>query len=119
VYDSAIAGKQAMTQGNAGQGDRHVGNKSAGQNYPTGQGARSASGGQNNNLSRYPAHVQHQQQQGARYAVQHQGEGQPRHKMMEILPLRGHDTRNLSNSSISRTSSMSNTSKTSRCSSKT
>jgi hypothetical protein len=38
-------------------------------------------------------------------------------KMMEILPLRGYDTSDLSNSSISRTSSMSNTGKTSRCSS--
>jgi hypothetical protein len=33
-------------------------------------------------------------------------------KMMGILPLRGQDTSNLSNSSISRTSNMSNTSKT-------
>jgi hypothetical protein len=45
VYDPAIAGKQAMMQANAGQGDRHVGNKSAGQNYPAEQGARSAGGG--------------------------------------------------------------------------
>jgi hypothetical protein len=61
VYDPAIAGKQAMTQGNAGQGDRNVGNKSVGQNYPVGQGARSAGGGRNNNLPRYPAQFQHQQ----------------------------------------------------------
>jgi hypothetical protein len=80
VYDPAIAGKQAMTQGNAGQGDRQVGNKSASQNYPTGQGARSAGGGQNNNLTRYPAQVQHQQQQGAGYVVQHQGGGQPKYQ---------------------------------------
>jgi hypothetical protein len=53
VYDSAITGKQAMTQRNASQGDRHVGNKTAGQNYPAGKGARSAGGGQNNNLPRY------------------------------------------------------------------
>jgi hypothetical protein len=50
VYDPAITEKQAMMQGNAGQGDRHVGNKSAGQNYPAGQGARSAGGGRNNNI---------------------------------------------------------------------
>jgi hypothetical protein len=61
VYDPAIAGKQAMTQGNAVQGDQHVGNKSAGQNYPAGQGACSAGGGWNNNLPRYPVQVQHQQ----------------------------------------------------------
>jgi hypothetical protein len=30
VYDPAIAGKQAMTQGNASQRDRNIGNKSAG-----------------------------------------------------------------------------------------
>jgi hypothetical protein len=59
VYDLAITGKQAMMQRNAGQGDRNVGNKSAGQNYPAGRGARSAGGGQNNNLPRYPAQVQH------------------------------------------------------------
>jgi hypothetical protein len=40
-------------------------------------------------------------------------------KMMEILPLRGQDISNLSSSSISKTRSMSNTSKTSRRSSKT
>jgi hypothetical protein len=61
VYDPAIAGKQAMTQGNAGQGDRYVGNKSTGQNYPAGQGAHSAGGGQNNNIPHYPAQVQEQQ----------------------------------------------------------
>jgi hypothetical protein len=38
-------------------------------------------------------------------------------KMMEILPLRGQDTSNLGSNNISRTSSMSNTSKTSRRSS--
>jgi hypothetical protein len=61
VYDPAIAEKKAMTQGNAGQGDRNVGNKSAGQNYPVGQGARLAGGGRNNNLPRYPTQFQHQQ----------------------------------------------------------
>jgi hypothetical protein len=30
VYDPAIAGKQAIVQGNAGQGDWNVGNKSTG-----------------------------------------------------------------------------------------
>jgi hypothetical protein len=80
VYDPAIAKKQAMTQGNADQGDRHVGNKGAGQNYLAGQGARLAGGGRNNNLPQYLAQVQHQQQQGARYAVQHAGGGQPRHR---------------------------------------
>jgi hypothetical protein len=73
VYDPAIAGKKAVTQGNAGQGDRNVGNKSAGQNPPAGQGAHSAGGGRNNNISRH-------QQQGAGYVVQHQGGGQPRHR---------------------------------------
>jgi hypothetical protein len=73
VYDSAIAGKQAMVQKNAGQGDKNVGNKSAGQNMPAGQGARSAGGGRNNSDTR-------RQQQGAGYAVQQQGAGQPRHQ---------------------------------------
>jgi hypothetical protein len=72
VYDPAIAGKQAMTQGNAGQGDQHVGNKNASQNYSAEQGARSAGGGQNNNIASYPTQVQHQQKQGAEYAMQHQ-----------------------------------------------
>jgi hypothetical protein len=45
VYDPAIAEKQAIVQGNAGQGDKNVGNKNAGQNMPAGQGARSAGGG--------------------------------------------------------------------------
>jgi hypothetical protein len=40
-------------------------------------------------------------------------------KMMEILPFRGQDTSNLGSSNISRASSISNTSKTSRRSSKT
>jgi hypothetical protein len=52
VYDPTIAGKQAMVQGNAGQGDRNVGNKSASLNAPAGQGARSAGGGQNNSATR-------------------------------------------------------------------
>jgi hypothetical protein len=38
VYDPAIIGKKAVTQGNAGQGDRNVGNNSAGQNPPARQG---------------------------------------------------------------------------------
>jgi hypothetical protein len=52
VYDLAIVGKQAMVQGNASQGDRNVGNKSAGQNVLAGQGARSAGAGQNNSATR-------------------------------------------------------------------
>jgi hypothetical protein len=52
VYDPAIAGKQAIVQGNAGQGGKNVGNKSAGQNVLAGQGARSASGGRNNSAAR-------------------------------------------------------------------
>jgi hypothetical protein len=73
VYDLAIAGKKAVMQGNANQGDQNVGNKSACQNPPVGQGARSAGGGWNNNMSRC-------QQQGTGYVVQHQGGGQPRHR---------------------------------------
>jgi hypothetical protein len=73
VYDPAITGKQVMVQGNACQGDRNVGNKSAGQNVPAGQGARSAGGGRNNSAAQ-------RQQQGAGYAVQQQGGGQPRHR---------------------------------------
>jgi hypothetical protein len=73
VYDLTIAEKQAMVQENAGKGDRNIGNKSAGQNPPAGQGARLAGGGRNNNMSQ-------RQQQGAGYVVQHQGGGQPRHR---------------------------------------
>jgi hypothetical protein len=73
VYDPEIAGKQAMVQENAGQGDQNVGNKSASQNPPAGQGACSTGGGRNNNMSRC-------QQKGAEYVVQHQGGGQPRHR---------------------------------------
>jgi hypothetical protein len=73
VYDSAIAGKQVVVQGNAGQGDKNVGNKSAGQNMPAGQEARLAGGGQNNSATWC-------QQQGTGYAVQQQGAGQPRHR---------------------------------------
>jgi hypothetical protein len=73
VYDPAIAEKQAMTQGNIGQGDQNFGNKSAGQNPLAGQGARSTGGGRNNNMSWH-------QQQGTGYVVQHQGGGQPRHR---------------------------------------
>jgi hypothetical protein len=73
VYDLAIAGKQAMVQANADQGDWNVGNKSADQNILVGQGARLAGGGQNNSAAQ-------RQQQGAGYAVQQQGGGQPRHR---------------------------------------
>jgi hypothetical protein len=62
VYDPAIAGKQAIVQGNVGQGSKNVGNKSADQNMPAGQGARSAGGGRNNSAAR-------RQQHGAGYAV--------------------------------------------------
>jgi hypothetical protein len=70
-----MAGATYPPASGASKGDWHVGNKSASQNYPVGQGARSAGGGRNNNLPRYLAQVQHQQQQGAGYAVQHQGGG--------------------------------------------
>jgi hypothetical protein len=91
---------------------------SAGQNYLAGQGARSTGGGRNNNLPWYSAQVQ--QQQGARYAVQHQGGGnRDIGIMMEILPLRGQDISNLGSCSIRGASSMSSTSKTSRRSNKT
>jgi hypothetical protein len=73
VYDPAIAGKQAVVQENAGQADKNVGSKHAGQNVPARQGARSASGGRSNGAAR-------RQQQGAGYAVQQQGAGQPRHR---------------------------------------
>jgi hypothetical protein len=53
VYDPAIAGKQAMVQKNAGQGDKNVSNKSTGQNVPAGQGAHSAEADQNNSASRH------------------------------------------------------------------
>jgi hypothetical protein len=62
VYDPVIAGKQAMVQGNAGQGDRNIGNKSVGQNVPARQGARSARAGRNKIAAR-------RQQQGAEYVV--------------------------------------------------
>jgi hypothetical protein len=68
VYDPAIAGKQAIVQGNASQGDQNVGNKSVGQNVPAGQGACSAGGGRNNSAA-------WRQRQGAGYMVQHQGGG--------------------------------------------
>jgi hypothetical protein len=73
VYDPAITEKQAVVQENAGQADKNVGNKHAGQNVPAGQGARSAGGGRSNSAAR-------RQQQGARGAVQQQGAGQPRHR---------------------------------------
>jgi hypothetical protein len=47
VYDPAIAGKQAMVQGNAGQGDQNIGNKSAGQNVPAGQNIPTGQGDRN------------------------------------------------------------------------
>jgi hypothetical protein len=73
VYDPAIAGKQAVVQKNAGQADKYVGRKSAGQNVPAGQGAVSAGGGRSNSAAR-------RQQQGAAGAPQQQGAGQPGHR---------------------------------------
>jgi hypothetical protein len=73
VYDPVVAGKQAVVQKSAGQADKNVGSKKAGQNVPAGQGAASASGGRSNSASR-------RQQQGAGHAVQQQGTGQPRHR---------------------------------------
>jgi hypothetical protein len=73
VYDPAIAKKQVMVQGNVGQGDQNISNKSVGQNVPAGQGARSAGAGQNNSATLC-------QQRGTGYAVQQQGGGQPRHR---------------------------------------
>jgi hypothetical protein len=52
VYDPAITRKQAVVQGNVGQADKNVGNKSAGQNMSAEQGARSADGGRNNSAAR-------------------------------------------------------------------
>jgi hypothetical protein len=72
VYDPAIAGKQAMVQKSAGQADKNVGSKKAGQNVPAGHRAASAGGGQSNSAAQ-------RQQQGAGHAVQQQGTGQPRH----------------------------------------
>jgi hypothetical protein len=59
VYDTAVTGKQAVTQGNVGQGDRHVGNQNVGQNYPARQGACSVGGGRHSNITRYPTKAQH------------------------------------------------------------
>jgi hypothetical protein len=73
VYDPAITGKQAVVQENAGQANKNVSNKHAGQNVPAEQGARSAGGGQSNSAARH-------QQQGAGGAVQQQGTGQPRYR---------------------------------------
>jgi hypothetical protein len=73
LYDPAIAGKLAVVQKSAGQANKNVSSKKAGQNVPAGQGAASAGGGQSNNAAR-------RQQQGAGHAVQQQGTGQPRHR---------------------------------------
>jgi hypothetical protein len=92
VYDPAIAEKQAIVQKNAGEADKNVGNKNAGQNVPAGQGARSAGGGRSNSDAR-------RQQQGAGYAVQQQGAGQPRHREDDgNSALRGRDINNSSSS---------------------
>jgi hypothetical protein len=65
--------KASNFQENVSQGDKKVGNKSAGQNVLAGEGARSTNGGRNNSAAR-------RQQQGAGYAVQQQGAGQRRHR---------------------------------------
>jgi hypothetical protein len=52
VYDPAITGKQAMVQKSAGQADKNVSSKKAGQNVPAGQGAASAGGGRSNSAAR-------------------------------------------------------------------
>jgi hypothetical protein len=54
VYDSAIVRKQAIVQKSAGQADKYVGSKKAGQNVPAGQGAASAGGGRSNSAARRP-----------------------------------------------------------------
>jgi hypothetical protein len=51
VYDPAITKKQAIVQGNAGQADKNVSNKSASQNMLARQGACSAGGGRNNSAA--------------------------------------------------------------------
>jgi hypothetical protein len=73
VYDPAIAEKQAIVQKSAGQADKYVGSKKAGQNMPAGQGAASADGGRSISAAR-------RQQQGTGGAAQHQGVGRPRHR---------------------------------------
>jgi hypothetical protein len=73
VYDPAIAEKKEIVRKSAGQADKNVGSKKAGQNVPVGQGAGSASGGQSNSATK-------RQQQGAGGAAQQQGAGQPRHR---------------------------------------
>jgi hypothetical protein len=107
VYDPAITGKQVMVQGNAGQGDRNVGNKSAGQNVLAGQGARSAGGGRNNSVARRQQRALDMQCSSKEEA------SRDIEKMMEILPLRGWDISNLSSNSTSKTSNMCNTSRSS------
>jgi hypothetical protein len=73
VYDPTIARKQAVTQKSAGQADKNVSNKKAGQNVPAGQGAASTGGDRSNSAA-------WRQQQGDGHAVQQQGTGQPRHR---------------------------------------
>jgi hypothetical protein len=73
VYDPTIARKQVIVQKNAGQADKNVGNKNAGQNVSARQGSRSSGGARSNSDAR-------RQQQGAGYAVQQHGAGQPRHR---------------------------------------
>jgi hypothetical protein len=63
VYDPAVARKQVAAQGNAGEGDRNVGSKSASRNPPAEQGAILAGGGRHSNAAR-------RYQQATRYAAQ-------------------------------------------------
>jgi hypothetical protein len=73
VYDSAVAGKQAMVQKSAGQADKYVGSKKPSQSVPAGHGVGTAGGGRSNSAAR-------RQQQGAGGAAQQQGAGQPRYR---------------------------------------
>jgi hypothetical protein len=115
LYDPAITGKQAVTQGNAGQGDRHVGNKNASQNYPAGQGACSAGGGRHNSILgiQHKFMISNNKVPGTRCSIKEEV-SLDIGKMTEILPLRGQDISNPSNSS---TSSMISSSRSSRSSS--
>jgi hypothetical protein len=88
LYDPAITEKQAVTQGNDGQGDRHVGNKNAGQNYLAGQGACSAGGGRHNNIPniRHKFSISNNKVPGTRCSIKEEV-SQDIGKMTEILPL--------------------------------
>jgi hypothetical protein len=101
VYDPAVAGKQVVAQENAGQGDRNVGNKSAGrilqpskeQYQPVVAGIAMSPA-----VSSRPPDMRLSSKEVASRDIG---------RMMEIPPLRGRDISNLSSSSTSRTSNMS------------